>query len=222
MLRTRLPVRKSASSPSTMCTIKRIILKSWKAHGATGGKKRDFFKPEFIDGKVKPEGYYVIPIPPPNVTGRLHIGHALATALQDLLIRWARMKNLTVLYLPGCDHAGISTQSVVENMLWRREKKTRHDLGRTAMVERIWQWKGEYHQNIRTVLRRLGGSLDWTREAFTLDENLSRSRDRDFCQASRGGVHISIKPPCQLVYQLQTALSNLESRKQGDRRADPA
>jgi valyl-tRNA synthetase len=141
----------------------KVVESAW----ADWWEKEGFFQPEFgPDGKVKPEGYFVIPIPPPNVTGALHCGHALATALQDTLIRWNRMKGLTVLYLPGCDHAGISTQSVVENMLWRREKKTRHDLGRQALVERIWEWKGEYHARIKTVLHRLAGSFDWTREAF--------------------------------------------------------
>jgi len=121
-------------------------------------EKEGFFQPELVNGKVKPAGYFVIPIPPPNVTGALHIGHALANSLQDALIRWHRMRGYTTLFVPGCDHAGISTQSVVENILWRREKKTRHDLGRPELVNRIWAWKGDYHNRINTVLRRLGGS----------------------------------------------------------------
>ena len=107
-------------------------------------EKEGFFEPEFgPDGNVKPAGHFVIPIPPPNVTGALHCGHALATALQDVLIRWHRMKGFTTLYVPGCDHAGISTQSVIENILWRREKKTRHDLGRPRFLERTYEWKDE-------------------------------------------------------------------------------
>jgi valyl-tRNA synthetase len=109
-------------------------------------EKQGFFIPEFDtkdESKVKKEGYFVIPEPPPNVTGALHMGHALPTSLQDCMIRWNRMKGLTTLWLPGCDHAGISTQSVVENMLWRREQKTRHDLGREKFVNRVWDWKGE-------------------------------------------------------------------------------
>ncbi|EDO01752.1 hypothetical protein SS1G_04227 [Sclerotinia sclerotiorum 1980 UF-70] len=117
-------------------------------------EKEGFFKPEFTaDGEVKPEGSFVIVEPPPNVTGNLHMGHALPNALQDLLIRWNRMHGKTTLWLPGCDHAGISTQSVVENMLWRREQKTRHDLGRPKFVETVWDWKDEYHKKINAVLR---------------------------------------------------------------------
>lgn len=108
----------------------------WEAEG--------YLKPEFTkDGNVKPKGKFVIVIPPPNVTGVLHCGHALATALQDSLIRWHRMRGFTTLYLPGCDHAGISTQSVVENMLWRRQQKTRHDLGRPKFLETVQEWKEE-------------------------------------------------------------------------------
>lgn len=104
-------------------------------------EERGLFKPEFgPDGKVKPAGYFVIPIPPPNVTGSLHMGHALTNALQDTMIRWQRMKGKTTLWLPGMDHAGISTQSVVEKMLWKREKKTRHDLGREAFTDLVWKW----------------------------------------------------------------------------------
>lgn len=103
------------------------------------------------------------------------MGHALGDSIQDLLIRWNRMHGKTTLWLPGCDHAGISTQSVVENMLWRREKKTRHDLGREKFVETVWAWKEEYHQRINASLKKLGGSFDWSREAFTMDENLSHA-----------------------------------------------
>ena len=127
-------------------------------------EKEGFFKPEFTsDGKVKPAGSFVIVEPPPNVTGNLHMGHALGGALQDTLIRWNRMHGKTTLWLPGCDHAGISTQSVVENMLWRREGKTSHDLGRTKFVDTVWDWKNEYHHRINNAQRRMGGSFDWTR-----------------------------------------------------------
>lgn len=124
-----------------------------------------FFKPELTaDGKIKDEGKFVIVHPPPNVTGALHMGHALGDALQDTLIRWNRMQGKTTLWLPGCDHAGISTQSVVENMLWRREHKTRYDLGREKFVETVMHWKEDYHKRINKALTSLGGSFDWTRE----------------------------------------------------------
>lgn len=89
-------------------------------------------------------GSFVITVPPPNVTGALHCGHAMGTALQDLLIRWHRMRGFTTLYLPGCDHASISTQMVVEKMLWKKEKRTRHDLGREKFLQRALEWKDEY------------------------------------------------------------------------------
>jgi valyl-tRNA synthetase len=174
-------------------------------------QKEKFFEPEFTkDGNVKPPGSFVIPIPPPNVTGALHIGHALANSLQDCLIRWHRMRGYTTLFVPGCDHAGISTQSVVENILWRREGKTRHDLGRKALVDRIWEWKGDYHARIGRVLNRLGGSYDWSREAFTMDENLSKAVAHTFVQLHEEGLIYRANRLVNWCTQLQTALSNLE------------
>jgi valyl-tRNA synthetase len=174
-------------------------------------QKEKFFEPEFTqDGEVKSAGYFVIPIPPPNVTGALHIGHALANSLQDCLIRWHRMRGYTTLFVPGCDHAGISTQSVVENILWRREGKTRHDLGRKALIERIWEWKGDYHGRIVTVLNRLGGSYDWSREAYTMDANLSKAVAHTFIQLHEEGLIYRSNRLVNWCTQLQTALSNLE------------
>jgi valyl-tRNA synthetase len=174
-------------------------------------EKEGFFKPEFTaDGKVKPQGSFVIVEPPPNVTGVLHIGHALANALQDVMIRWNRMQGKTTLWLPGCDHAGISTQSVVENTLWRKEKKTRHDLGREKFVETVWEWKEEYHQKINMVLRKMGGSFDWTREAFTMDENLSAAVTETFCQLHEEGIIYRANRLVNWCTKLNTALSNLE------------
>ncbi|KAF2146525.1 uncharacterized protein K452DRAFT_294091 [Aplosporella prunicola CBS 121167] len=174
-------------------------------------EKEGYFEPEFgPDGNVKPAGYFVIPEPPPNVTGALHCGHALANALQDTMIRWERMRGKTVLYLPGCDHAGISTQSVVEKMLWRKEQKTRHDLGRPAMVQRIWDWKGEYHQRINNVLRRMGGSFDWSREAFTMDDNLSKAVTETFVRLHEEGLIYRSNRLVNWCTTLRTALSNLE------------
>lgn len=107
----------------------------WDAQG--------FFAPQLTpDGQIKPEGIFVIPSPPPNVTGSLHIGHALTVAIQDCLVRWNRMLGKTTLFVPGFDHAGISTQSVVEKRLYKTGK-TRHDFGREAFVEKVWEWKEE-------------------------------------------------------------------------------
>ncbi|KAH1513889.1 hypothetical protein KXW39_000820 [Aspergillus fumigatus] len=176
----------------------------WEAEG--------FFRPEFVgeEQKPKPEGTYVIPIPPPNVTGALHCGHALGTALQDCLIRWHRMKGYTTLFLPGCDHASISTQSVIENMLWRRERKTRHDLGREQFTNRALEWKEEYHSKINAVLKRLGGSFDWTREAFTMDENLSAAVTECFVRLHEEGYIYRSSRLVNWCVQFNTAISNLE------------
>lgn len=112
---------------------------------------------------------YCIVIPPPNVTGALHLGHALNNTLQDILIRWRRMKGDSVLWMPGTDHAGIATQAVVERRLLKDEKKTRHDLGRAELVKRIWAWKDEYETRILSQLQAMGASCDWSRTRFTLD-----------------------------------------------------
>ena len=174
-------------------------------------ERQGFFKPQFDEnGNVKKRGSFVIVIPPPNVTGALHCGHALATTLQDTLIRWHRMRGFTTLYLPGCDHAGIATQSVVEKMLWRREKKTRHDLGRQAFVARTQEWKEEYHQKINRVLQRLGGSMDWSREAFTMSPQLSRAVTETFVQLHDEGYIYRSNRLVNWCCRLNTALSNLE------------
>ena len=117
---------------------------------------------------------YVIVIPRPNVTGILHMGHALNNSIQDILIRWRRMKGDDTLWVPGVDHAGIATQNVVEKKL-AKEKKTRHDLGREKFLEEVWKWKEEHGNTITRQLRRLGASCDWTRERFTMDEGLSKA-----------------------------------------------
>src|SRR5262245_61842054 len=119
--------------------------------------------------KAKP---YCIVIPPPNVTGSLHIGHALNNTLQDILVRWKRMEGFNVLWQPGTDHAGIATQVVVERQL-AAEGTTRETLGREAFVQRVWKWKEESGGTILRQLRRLGASCDWERERFTMDPGLS-------------------------------------------------
>src|SRR5687768_1397441 len=115
---------------------------------------------------------YVIPIPPPNVTGVLHIGHGLNNSIQDLLIRWRRMQGYEALWIPGTDHAGIATQNVVERLL-AKEGKTRYDLGREAFVERVWEYVGGTEKTILSQLRAIGSSADWDRSRFTLDAGLS-------------------------------------------------
>ena len=119
-------------------------------------------------------------IPPPNVTGALHLGHALNNTLQDIVIRFRRMQGYNALWMPGTDHAGIATQAVVERRLREDEGKSRHDLGRTQLVERIWQWKEEYEQRILGQLKQIGSSCDWERTRFTLDEICAKAVRRTF------------------------------------------
>lgn len=197
----------SLDGPYTKAYIPKVVESAWDAWWDAQG----FFKPQFAeDGNVKAPGHFVIPIPPPNVTGKLHCGHALATSLQDVLIRWHRMRGYTTLYLPGCDHAGIATQSVVEKMLKRRENKTRYDLGRQKFLERTMEWKEEYHRHLTNTLRRMGGSFDWTREAFTMDENLSKAVTETFVRLHEDGLIYRSNRLVNWCTALNTALSALE------------
>lgn len=174
-------------------------------------ESRGYFKPQYTeDGKVKPAGKFVIPIPPPNVTGFLHMGHALTNSLQDTMIRHARMQGKTTLYVPGCDHAGIATQAVVEKKLMREQGKTRHDLGREALVELIWEWKEKYHTNITNQLKRMGGSMDWSREAFTLDEQRANAVKKTFIALFEEGTIYRDNRLVNWSSALSTTISNLE------------
>ena len=132
--------------------------------------KSGFFTPK-QDGD---SDSYCIVIPPPNITGRLHAGHALNITLQDILVRWRRMQGRETLWLPGTDHAGIATQMVVERGL-QKEGTNRHALGRQEFERRVWAWKHEHGEAIIEQLRRLGASCDWSRQRFTLDAGLSRA-----------------------------------------------
>ena len=123
---------------------------------------------------------FTIVIPPPNVTGALHLGHALNNTLQDIQIRWHRMRGFEALWIPGTDHAGIATQAVVERRLKEDEGKTRHELGREGLIDRIWQWKAQYETRILQQLKRLGSSCDWRRTRFTLDDMCATAVRRTF------------------------------------------
>ncbi|KAF4446696.1 valyl-tRNA synthetase, partial [Fusarium albosuccineum] len=174
-------------------------------------EKEGFFEPQFTpEGNVKPEGSFVIVVPPPNVTGALHMGHALGNSLQDLLIRYNRQKGKTTLWLPGCGHAGIATQSVVEKMLWKVRKQTRHDLGRTKFIELAQDWKEEYHQKINNAFRKMGCSLDWSREAFTMDDNFTAAVTEVFVRFHEEGIIYRANRLVNWDSTLMTALSNLE------------
>ncbi len=155
-------------------------------------------------------GAYSIVIPPPNVTGSLHIGHALNNTLQDILARYHRMKGKAVLWLPGTDHAGIATQMVVERQLAAAGNVGRRDMGRDAFIEKIWEWKAESGGTIVRQLRRLGASCDWSRERFTLDEGLNAAVRKVFVQLHKEGLIYRDKRLVNWDPHFQTAISDLE------------
>ena len=152
---------------------------------------------------------YTIVIPPPNVTGSLHMGHALNNTLQDILIRYRRMRGDDALWQPGTDHAGIATQMVVERQL-EAEGKSRHDLGRDGFIDRIWNWREESGGTIIGQLRRLGASCDWSRERFTMDEGLSAAVRKVFVQLYKEGLIYRDKRLVNWDPKLHTAISDLE------------
>lgn len=175
----------------------------------TGG----FFKPhndpnkENFDPNVKP---FVISIPPPNVTGELHIGHAMFVSVEDLMIRYHRMKGYSTLWVPGTDHAGIATQLMVERDLLKTEEVTREELGREEFVKRTWEWKKKYGSIITTQIRRLGASCDWDRERFTLDEGLSVAVREAFVRLYEKGLIYRGPRLINWSPGLKTAVSDLE------------
>ncbi len=173
------------------------LYSEWESNG--------YFHAE-IDPDKKP---FTIVIPPPNVTGALHIGHALDHTLQDVLVRFKRMQAYATLWLPGMDHAGIATQNVVEREL-RTKGLTRHDLGREKFVETVWEWKELYGGKITEQDRRLGASLDWERERFTMDEGLSRAVRRVFVDLYNSGLIYRGNRIINWCPRCGTALSDIE------------
>ena len=153
---------------------------------------------------------FAIVIPPPNVTGSLHMGHALNNTLQDILARFERMRGRDVLWQPGTDHAGIATQMVVERQLMERQEPNRRDLGSEEFVRRVWQWKDESGGLIINQLKRLGASCDWSRERFTMDEGLSRAVRKVFVDLYRAGLIYKDKRLVNWDPKLLTAISDLE------------
>jgi valyl-tRNA synthetase len=153
---------------------------------------------------------FTIVIPPPNVTGSLHMGHALNNTLQDILCRFERMRGRDVLWQPGTDHAGIATQMVVERQLMERQEPGRRDMGRAKFLERVWQWKAESGGVIVNQLKRLGASCDWSRERFTMDEGLSRAVVKVFVELHREGLIYKDKRLVNWDPKLLTAISDLE------------
>ncbi|WP_091768152.1 valine--tRNA ligase [Maricaulis salignorans] len=174
------------------------LYQAWESSGA--------FKPK-DDPQADP---FCIVIPPPNVTGRLHIGHALNNTLQDVLIRYKRMLGDSVLWQPGTDHAGIATQMVVERQLAAEGNISRRDMGREAFISRVWEWKEESGGEIMGQLRRLGASCDWSRERFTLDDGLSAAVQKVFIELHQQGLMYRDKRLVNWDPHFQTAISDLE------------
>ncbi|MCB0156163.1 MAG: valine--tRNA ligase, partial [Anaerolineae bacterium] len=169
-------------------------------------ESQGYFKPEIADPAAEP---FVIAMPPPNVTGALHIGHAMTASVEDLMIRYNRMRGKAALWIPGCDHAGIATQLQVERAL-RAEGTSRQALGREKFLERTWAWKEQYGGVIQKQHRRLGASCDWERERFTMDEGLSRAVREAFVRLYEKGLVYRGEYLINWSPGLQTAVSDLE------------
>src|SRR5438067_5478104 len=176
------------------------IYAAWEAAGAfrAGQPERATAEP------------YCIVIPPPNVTGSLHMGHALNNTLQDILCRFERMRGKDVLWQPGMDHAGIATQAVVERQLAERKQPSSREMGREAFIKRVWEWKAESGGTITSQLKRLGASCDWSRERFTMDEGLSRAVMKVFVALYRDGLIYKDKRLVNWDPKLTTAIYELE------------
>ncbi len=159
--------------------------------------------------RARAEPYCVV-IPPPNVTGSLHMGHALNNTLQDILCRFERMRGKDVLWQPGTDHAGIATQAVVERQLMERQEPSSRAMGREAFIKRVWEWKARSGGTIIGQLKRLGASCDWSRERFTMDEGLSRAVLKVFVTLYREGLIYKDKRLVNWDPKLKTAISDLE------------
>ena len=174
------------------------LYQGWEASGA------------FSCNPASPAAPFTIMVPPPNVTGSLHVGHALTFTLQDVLIRWRRMQGRDALWQPGTDHAGIATQMVVERLLATEGNQDRKAMGRDAFIARVWQWKAESGGNITSQLRRLGASLDWPRERFTMDDGLSEAVREVFVTLYRQGLIYRDRRLVNWDPEFQSAISDLE------------
>ncbi|CAG6014988.1 unnamed protein product [Menidia menidia] len=177
-------------------------------------ERQGFFKPEYGKKSVSEQnhrGTFMMCIPPPNVTGSLHLGHALTNAIQDCLTRWHRMRGETTLWNPGCDHAGIATQVVVEKKLMREKGLSRHDLGRDNFIQEVWKWKNEKGDRIYHQLKKLGSSLDWDRACFTMDPKLSYAVQEAFIRMHDEGVIYRSKRLVNWSCTLNSAISDIEA-----------
>ena len=179
-------------------TVEKRIYEMWQSHGCFKG---------VIDPDKKP---FSIVMPPPNVTGQLHMGHALDSTLQDILTRYKRMQGYAALWLPGTDHAGIATQIKVEENLRKEEGLTRYDLGREKFLERVWAWKEKYGNRIVEQQKKMGASCDWSRDRFTMDEGCSRAVRETFCELYDKGLIYKGSRIINWCPHCMTALSDAE------------
>src|SRR5260370_812021 len=174
-------------------------------------KEKLFSVPTPPEGDARP--VFTLLLPPPNVTGRLHMGHMLNQTQMDIIVRWHRMRGFVTLWLPGTDHAGIATQMMVERQL-ASEGKKRSELGREKFIERVWEWKRHYGGAIQDQMRRLGASVDWDREYFTMDEKLSRAVGEDFVPLYEEGLIYCGQYIVDSCPRCETAVSDLEVKHQ--------
>eukprot|EP00250_Pteridium_aquilinum_P018434 c24085_g1_i3 orf=257-3421(-) len=187
------------------------MAKSYNPSAVEAGWYEWWEKAGFFVADPKRKGTpFVIVIPPPNVTGALHIGHGLTCAVEDTIVRWHRMQGFNTLWVPGVDHAGISTQVVVEKKIMKERGLTRHDLGRENFVEEVWKWKDDYGGRICNQLRRVGASLDWTRECFTMDAQRSKAVVEAFVRLYQKGLIYRAVRLVNWDSVLKTAISDVE------------
>ncbi|MDC9597038.1 valine--tRNA ligase [Xenorhabdus anantnagensis] len=199
----KTPANQTQSEPSLDKTynpteIEQPLYSHWEQSG--------YFKP---NGDTSRESFCIV-IPPPNVTGSLHMGHAFQQTIMDTMVRYQRMQGKNTLWQAGTDHAGIATQMVVERKIASEEGKTRHDYGREAFIDKIWQWKAESGGNISNQMRRLGNSVDWERERFTMDEGLSKAVKEAFVRLYQEDLIYRGKRLVNWDPKLRTAISDLE------------
>ncbi|CAF1320643.1 unnamed protein product [Adineta ricciae] len=181
-------------------------------------EQQGFFRPEYYDEHPPsnistPRKSFTMVIPPPNVTGYLHLGHAIMCTLEDTIARWHRMCGETVLWVPGCDHAGIATQVVVEKKLMRERKITRHDLGREKFLEEVWKWKNEKGDHIYEQIKALGSSCDWSRKVFTMDKGMSYAVEEAFIRMHEKKLIYRSTRLVNWSCTLKSAISDIEVEK---------
>jgi valyl-tRNA synthetase len=178
----------------------------WKKNWDDWWASQGLCKPEEKCEREK----FVMVLPPPNVTGVLHLGHALTVSIEDALMRWKRMCGKNCLWIPGTDHAGIATQAVVEKKLWREKHLTPHEIGSEQFLKEVWRWKEESGSRIESQLKRMGASVDWSRNCFTLDPKCSRAVTEAFVRFHESGIIYRANRIVSWSCTLRTAISNVE------------